>query len=142
VIFLSQAESTPKHFFFFFLEKKSTDYQYSLHFENITSHTIYFQYYPGSKRPVWFVFTGIGSQWPGMCKSLLKFPVFASAIEKCQEALKPHGVDVINIITSDDPRIFNNIVNCFVGIAACQVCILKQVINLTYHFSKILQQKF
>jgi fatty acid synthase len=88
------------------------------------------------------VFTGVGSQWPGMGKSLLKLPVFASAIEKCHEALKPHGVDVINVITSDDPRIFNNIVNCFVGIAACQVCILKQLINLTYHFSKILRQKF
>jgi acyl transferase domain-containing protein len=125
-----------------FLLQNSAYYQYSLHFENITSHIIYFQYYPGSKRPVWFVFSGVGSQWPGMGKSLLQFPVFASAIEKCQEALKPHGVDVINVITSDDPRIFNNIVNCFVGIAACQVCILKQFINLTYHFSKILKQKF
>ncbi|XP_021932223.1 fatty acid synthase-like isoform X2 [Zootermopsis nevadensis] len=78
-------------------------------------------YYPGSKRPVWFVFTGIGSQWPGMGKSLLKLPVFASAIDKCQQALKPHGVDVISIITSDEPRILNNILNCFVGIAACQI---------------------
>jgi len=70
------------------------------------------------------VFTGIGSQWPGMGKSLLKLPVFAAAIDKCQQALKPYGVDVINIIISEDPRIFNNILNCFVGIAAFQVCIL------------------
>jgi fatty acid synthase len=58
-----------------------------------------------------------------MGKSLLTVPAFAAAIGKCQEALKPHGVDVINIITSDDSRIFNNVLNCFVGIAACQVCI-------------------
>jgi fatty acid synthase len=83
---------------------------------------LHFQYYPGGKRPVWFVFSGIGSQWPGMGKSLLKLPVFAAAINKCQQALKPHCVDVINIITSDVPRIFSNIVNCFVGIVACQVC--------------------
>jgi hypothetical protein len=76
-----------------------------------------------------------------MGKSLLKFPVFTSAIEKCQEALKPHCVDVISIITSDDPRIFNNIMNCFVGIVACQVCILKQVISLASQFSKVLWQK-
>ncbi|XP_021929696.1 fatty acid synthase-like isoform X3 [Zootermopsis nevadensis] len=79
------------------------------------------KFYPGSKRPVWFVFTGMGSQWPGMGKSLLKLPVFAAAIEKCQRALKPCGVDVLNIITSDDQGIFDNILNCFVGIAACQI---------------------
>ena len=69
-----------------------------------------------------------------MGKSLLKFPVFTSAIEKCQQALKPHGVDVMSIITSDDPTIFDNIVNCFVGIAACQVCVLKQAIILLLSF--------
>jgi fatty acid synthase len=63
----------------------------------------------------------MGSQWPGMGKSLLKLPVFAAAIDKCQQALKPYSVDVFNIITSEDPRIFNNILNCYVGIAACQV---------------------
>lgn len=25
----------------------------------------------GNKRPVWFVFSGMGSQWPGMGKSLI-----------------------------------------------------------------------
>jgi hypothetical protein len=71
-----------------------------------------------------------------MGKSLLKLPVFAAAIDKCQEALKPYGVDVINILTSDDPVIFSNILNCFVGIAAFQVCFSKQIINVTLRFSK------
>jgi len=83
--------------------------------------TIFFQFCAGSKRPVWFVFTGMGSQWPGMGKSLLKFPIFAAAIEKCHRFLEPHGVDLINVITSDNPKIYDNILNCFVGIAACQV---------------------
>ena len=84
---------------------------------------IFFQFYPGNKRPVWFVFTGMGSQWPGMGKSLLKLPIFAAAIEKCHRVLEPHGVDLINVITSDNPTLFDNILNCFVGIAACQVIV-------------------
>jgi fatty acid synthase len=55
---------------------------------------MFFQLYPGSKRPVWFVFTGMGSVWPGMGKSLLKLPIFATAIEKCHRAPEPHGVDL------------------------------------------------
>jgi fatty acid synthase len=58
-----------------------------------------------------------------MGKSLLRLPVFAAAIDKCQQALKPYGVDVIDIITSEDLRKLNNILNCLVGITACQVCI-------------------
>ena len=85
--------------------------------------TIFFQFCADSKRPVWFVFTGMGSQWPGMGKSLLKFPIFAAAIEKCHRFLEPHGVDLINVITSDNPKIYDNILNCFVGIAACQVIV-------------------
>jgi len=91
--------------------------------QNVTMTPYFFQFYPGSKRPVWFVFTGMGSQWPGMGKSLLKFPIFAAAIEKCHRVLEPHGVDLINVITPDNPKIFDNILNCFVGIAACQVIV-------------------
>ncbi|KAJ9600110.1 hypothetical protein L9F63_009586, partial [Diploptera punctata] len=79
------------------------------------------EYYPGFKRPVWFVFSGMGSQWQGMGKSLFKIPIFAAAIDRCQRALKPYGIDLINIITTNDPKIFDNIINCFVGIAACQI---------------------
>jgi len=62
-----------------------------------------------------------------MGKSLLKLPIFAAAIEKCHQILEPHGVDLINIITADNPKIFDNILNCFVGIAACQVIVTIQL---------------
>ena len=91
--------------------------------QSVTFNTTFLQFYPGSKQPVWYVFTGMGSQWPGMGKSLLKLPIFAAAIEKCHRILEPHGVDLINVITSDNPTLFDNILNCFVGIAACQVIV-------------------
>jgi fatty acid synthase len=88
----------------------------------LTPH--FLQLYPGIKRPVWFVFTGMGSQWPGMGKSLLKLPIFATAIEKFHRVLEPHGVDLMNIITSDNPKTYFNFLNCFLGIAACQVIVI------------------
>ena len=56
-----------------------------------------------------------------MGKGLLDIPVFANAIDRCDKVLKPRGVDVYNILTSEDPAIFDDIVNAFVGIIAVQV---------------------
>lgn len=51
----------------------------------------------------------------------MRFPIFAQAIKKCDAALKPHGVDIVDIITNKDRKTFDNILNSFVGIAAIQV---------------------
>lgn len=73
------------------------------------------------KRPIWFVFSGMGSQWNGMGKQLLNIPIFAESIRKCEAILKPKGVDLIDILTNEDPKLFDNILNSFVGIAAIQI---------------------
>ncbi|XP_072160628.1 fatty acid synthase [Bemisia tabaci] len=72
-------------------------------------------------RPLWYVFSGMGSQWAGMGSQLLHIPVFRAAIERCDQVLKPHGVDLLHIITTPDEAIFDNILNCFVGITAIQI---------------------
>jgi len=73
------------------------------------------------KRQVWFIFSGMGSQWQGMGTDLMKLPVFADAINKCDIILKTRGIDIKNILTSQNPQLFDNILNSFVGIAAVQV---------------------
>nr|KAF7429600.1 hypothetical protein H0235_005998 [Vespula pensylvanica] len=45
-------------------------------------------------RQIWFVFSGMGSQWTGMGESLMKIPIFAEAIQKCDAVLKPRGYDI------------------------------------------------
>ncbi|OWR55047.1 fatty acid synthase [Danaus plexippus] len=79
------------------------------------------QYFSGVKRPVWFVYSGMGSQWAGMATQLMRIPVFAAAINKCHKALEPKGVNLIKTITDPDPSIYDNILNSFIGIAAVQI---------------------
>ncbi|KAK2585487.1 hypothetical protein KPH14_010141 [Odynerus spinipes] len=79
------------------------------------------EYYSGAKRPIWFVFSGMGSQWPGMGQSLMRFPVFAKAIEKCNAVLKPHNINIYEILTKRDKDTFDNILYSFLGIAAVQI---------------------
>ncbi|XP_041971751.1 fatty acid synthase-like isoform X2 [Aricia agestis] len=79
------------------------------------------RYFSGVRRPLWFVYSGMGSQWAGMATHLLRIPVFAAAIEKCHKILEPKGINLMKIVTENDPKIFDNILNSFVGIAAIQI---------------------
>lgn len=72
-------------------------------------------------RPIWFVFSGMGSQWNNMGKGLLDFPIFAQAVKKCADVLRPKGIDIYEILLSEDPTIFDDILNAFVGIITVQV---------------------
>lgn len=58
-----------------------------------------------------------------MGKTLMDIPVFAESIRKSQQVLQSKGVDLINIITNDDPRIMDVVINPFVGVVAIEVII-------------------
>nr|QLI61974.1 fatty acid synthetase 2 [Streltzoviella insularis] len=78
----------------------------------------------GEPRPIWFVFSGMGSQWAGMARTLQRVPTFAASIARTAAALRPHGLDLINILTEAPDSAFENVINSFVSIAAVQVALV------------------
>lgn len=64
----------------------------------------------------------MGSQWNGMGKRLMDLPLFRESIERSAKVLATKNVDLLHIVTTDDPSVFDNILHAFVGIAAIQVC--------------------
>ncbi|KAL2719273.1 fatty acid synthase-like [Vespula squamosa] len=77
--------------------------------------------YSDTKKPILFVFSGIGSQWPGMGQALMRFTVFAKAIEKCDAVLKRCKLNIYDILIKKDNSMFDNILHSIVGIAAVQI---------------------
>ena len=76
------------------------------------------------KRPIWYIFSGMGSQWTGMARELMHLPIFAQSINDCADILKEMNVDLIHLLTSDDKSILNTMVPCFVTIASVQAALI------------------
>ncbi|XP_036143548.1 fatty acid synthase [Monomorium pharaonis] len=82
------------------------------------------------KRPVWFIFSALGTQWPGMGQDLLKFDVFANTIRKCDMVLKPYGISVTDILSETDRKVCENALYAFVGIVAVQIGLVDLLTSL------------
>ena len=78
----------------------------------------------GERRPLWYVFSGMGSQWPAMAKGMMGLPMFASSIQKSCEILKPYRIDLMELICGDDPKVLETTVAPFVAIAAVQIALV------------------
>lgn len=85
--------------------------------------SFFLQYFTGNKRPIWFIYSGMGSQWCKMGKDLMQLPIFAESIQKSHKVLESKGVNLMEIITSEDPKTFDNILHSFVGIASIQIAL-------------------
>ncbi|XP_049809979.1 fatty acid synthase isoform X1 [Schistocerca nitens] len=90
-------------------------------------------HFDGEKRPVWFVFSGMGTQWPGMGSDLLQIEVFEKAIRKCSEALQPEGVNLYDTIVNGTEATFDNVLNSFISVAAIQVALVDVLSSLGIH---------
>lgn len=76
------------------------------------------------RRPIWYVFSGMGSQWAGMGRQLMPIEQFNKSLKLCAKALEPLGVDLLDLILNGTDENFQSVLNSFVSIAAIQVAIV------------------
>ncbi|NXU42098.1 FAS synthase, partial [Drymodes brunneopygia] len=73
-----------------------------------------------SGRPLWYICSGMGTQWKGMGLSLMKLDLFRQSILCSDEALKNTGLKVSDLLLQADENTFDDTVHAFVGLAAIQ----------------------
>ncbi|NXM57354.1 FAS synthase, partial [Illadopsis cleaveri] len=73
-----------------------------------------------SGRPLWYICSGMGSQWKGMGVSLMKLDLFRQSILRSDEALKNTGLKVSDLLLQANENTFDDTVHAFVGLAAIQ----------------------
>ncbi|XP_045925650.1 fatty acid synthase [Micropterus dolomieu] len=72
-------------------------------------------------RPLWYIFSGMGTQWAGMGRSLMQLPDFRESILRSDAALKDTGLVVSRLLMEADDATFEDTVHAFVGLAAIQI---------------------
>ncbi len=77
----------------------------------------------GPRRPVWLILNGVGSQWNGMGRGLLQLPVARQYLERCHTAIARHGIDLIEVLSTDAPDTWTNPIHIFAGVAAVQIAL-------------------
>ena len=82
-----------------------------------------FQKVSAEERPVWFVFAGMGTQWPKMGSDLMALDSFRESIMRSDVILKPYGMCLSDMLLDSNEETFSNTLNTFVLIAAIQVSI-------------------
>jgi fatty acid synthase, animal type len=80
--------------------------------------------FDGVRRPVVWVFSGMGSQWPGMLSDLMRIPVFCESIKRSHKVLEVENFDLMSILTKDDASTFESVVKSYVGIIAIEIAIV------------------
>ncbi|XP_018397404.1 PREDICTED: fatty acid synthase [Cyphomyrmex costatus] len=85
------------------------------------------------RRPIWFVFSGMGTQWPGMARQLFAIETFQRSLRRCADALAPHGIDLMNIIINSTDETYENVIYSFVSIAAIQVALVDILTSIGVH---------
>ncbi|XP_008574493.1 PREDICTED: fatty acid synthase [Galeopterus variegatus] len=77
-----------------------------------------------SERPLWFICSGMGTQWRGMGTSLMRLGNFRNSILRTDKALKPFGLQVSELLLSTDENTFDDIVHAFVSLTAIQIALI------------------
>lgn len=75
-------------------------------------------------RPLWFVCSGMGTQWRGMGLSLMRLPAFRASILRSDEAVRPLGLQVSDLLMSPDEATFDDTVHAFVSLTAIQIALI------------------
>ncbi|GAB6031066.1 hypothetical protein CHUAL_007877 [Chamberlinius hualienensis] len=77
---------------------------------------------PLEKRPLWFVFTGVGCQWSGMAKDMMQLSIFRETFLRADKTLQPYNVNLSELIVKHDDEFWiNNTAAISVAIIVCQI---------------------
>ncbi|XP_061081570.1 fatty acid synthase isoform X1 [Conger conger] len=81
-------------------------------------------------RPLWYICSGMGTQWAGMGRSLMQVQEFRESILRSDDALQHTGLCVSRLLMEADESTFEDTVHAFVALAAIQIAQIDLLQNM------------
>ncbi|UJR12471.1 hypothetical protein I4U23_016646 [Adineta vaga] len=91
---------------------------------NSSESSITVQKCTNERRPVCFIFSGMGTQWSGMGRDLMELKLFRQSIERSAGILEKYDIDLFKLILSSTPNDLDKPIYSFVGIIAIQIALV------------------
>jgi fatty acid synthase len=79
---------------------------------------------PKSQKQIWFVFTGMGSQWPAMAESLMNIKVFENSIRASAKVLEDFEINLMSLLLEKNENVMRSPLCSFIAIAAIQIALV------------------
>nr|XP_012222741.1 PREDICTED: fatty acid synthase-like [Linepithema humile] len=76
------------------------------------------------KRPIWFIFSGLGLQRPSISSELLFIEPFRKSLNQCRDILLPMGIYLMTYILDGTKKSCRNIVNSTLSIVTIQIALV------------------
>ncbi|CAG7828575.1 unnamed protein product, partial [Allacma fusca] len=106
------SDHVPKHKFLgYAVRDPSTEFEVAI-VERVESST-----------SVHFVYTGLGSQYVGMTKTMINFKTFNNSVQLSTQLMRRVGMDLESVLQTEDIQCINSLQNAFVAITACQMAL-------------------
>lgn len=105
-------------------DKSGVNYEYEKQISELQSKTL---------KPIWFLFPGLGGQWPAMAKALMPIKIFADKIEECHKIVEEFGIDLKYLLLSEDKSTISTMTNKFCATTAIEIALfeLLKALNIT-----------
>ena len=105
-------------------DESGIQYEYKKQMSEMKSKTL---------KPIWFLFPGLGGQWTAMAKALMPIKIFADKIEECHQILSEFGVNLKNLLLSEDQNIMLTMPSKFCATTAIEIALFEvlKALNIT-----------
>lgn len=75
-------------------------------------------------REIWYVMSGMGTQWTAMATDLLRFDVCRKSIERLSQFVKKFSIDLMDLLTNPKQNISDSVMKAFLTIASVQIALI------------------
>nr|CAD7440129.1 unnamed protein product [Timema bartmani] len=89
--------------------------------------------YASKNQPVYFIFSGLGSQYPAMGRDLMGIPAFKDTIDKCAATMRPFNIDFLKILCQPNEINVSDTAAVLVSIVAMQLGLFEVLKSVGVH---------